>query len=447
METWNDINRIARESREATSDFKEAVKRAEKEEAEFRDLLPTTGFFHYYMRYTDRQESPDSYHFWVAATVIAGALQRRVWLSKGVYHIFPNLYTVLVGPSGVTRKSRAIKMGTELLEPLDFANVIADKTTPESLLEAMQFGAANVEIDSSNPSRANILPESSAFIRASELSVFLNKSTYTTGMVSLLTDLYDSPNSFKYQTRTQKPIKLRNVSVNFLGASTPEWLATNIPEAAFEGGFMSRVIFIVRHMRSRFIPFPEEPEHGQTEALRQALANIRHHAKGEMQLTSAARAWFDQWYIRHETTDRASDYNLLGFVERKPDTIIKLAMILSLAENPKAMMIDDRHFEQAETIVSWTQQHMFRAFEDVDVSHIGGFKRRIIKMLEANGGTITRRAVMRALSSRISSVRDLDEIERMFEETGEVTVHKNITGRGRPSVTYRLNNKELLDEE
>lgn len=435
MESAHELHQVLSDTVEAQGDFEQAVGQAKLEDEEFRKLLPTSGFFHYYMRYTDRAESPDLYHFWVAATILAGVLQRRVWFDKGIYHVYPNLYTILVGPSGVTRKSRAIKLGTELIESLEFANVIADKTTPESLLEAMQYGADNTE--TTNESTA--LADSAAFIRASELSVFLNKASYTATMVTLLTDLFDSPSTFKYMTRNSRPIRLRNVSVNFLGASTPEWLATNVPPDAFEGGFMSRIIFVVRHVRSRFIAFPDKPIPAQTDALRQALVNIRRHAKGEMQLSKDARSWFEKWYMNHELKNRETAYNLLGFIERKPDVVIKLAMLLAIAEDPSRLTIDTKHFEHSLSILTWTQRHMFRAFENIDLSYVGGLRHRILKMLENAGGTMTRRDVMRSLSSKINTVRDLDEVEKIFEETGDVEVIVKLSGgRGRPSKIYKL---------
>lgn len=434
------LSEVARAGHE--EDFMASVETTREEEEQFRALLPKDGFLHYYMKYTDRQESPDSYHFWVAATIIGGVIQRRAWLDRGVYSIYPSLYTVLVGPSGVTRKSRAMRLGTDLLDGFEWANVVADKTTPEALLEAMQFGSANVNADM-DEGTVKISTDASAFIRASELAVFLNKQSYTSGMVALLTDLYDSPRTFDYRTRNKKPITLRNVSVSFLGASTPEWLATNLPEAAFEGGFMSRVILVVRRNRSRFIAFPAPPEPGQKEALQGALKHIRSNFRGSIVLDESAQGWFSNWYVRHETQNRESDYNLLGFVERKPDTVFKVALILAASEAPERHTITRENLETAEKIVTWTQRWMFRAFENVEMSHLGDLRRKVTQMIEANGGEVTRRDIMRKLGGRIRSVSDFDEIEKLMQGAGEMVVeHKPHKGQGRPKIVYRLPTRE-----
>lgn len=442
------IQELADEAKKSVNDenFQASVQRTADEEAEFRKLLPTEGFFPAYMQYTDRQESPDSYHFWVAATVIAGVLQRRAWINKGVYDIFPNLYTVLVGPSGVTRKSRAMRMGTDLIENYEWANVIADKTTPEALMEAMMFGAGNFERQEDRSIEISV--DSSAFIRASELAVFLNKQSYTSGMVALLTDLFDSPKTFRYETRNKKPIHLQNVSVNFLGASTPEWLASNLPEAAFEGGFMSRMILVVRHMRNRFIAYPQDPEPGQTEALQKALSEIRKRFVGPVQLSPEASRWFEKWYISHETSARSDNYNLLGFIERKPDTVLKLAMIISASMNPDRKTIDIQHLKIAKDIITWTQQRMFRAFEHVELSHLGDLRRKLTTMMESNGGSINRREVMRSLGNKVRSVDDFREVESLMVETGELIIEhqRPKSGKGRSKVIYKIPTAQDIKE-
>src|SRR5574337_2223176 len=70
-----------------------------------------------YLEYTDNSESPLSYHKWCGLSVIAGALQRHVYLRWGIGQvIYPNVYVVLVGQSGRTRKGVALGLGKDLLK-------------------------------------------------------------------------------------------------------------------------------------------------------------------------------------------------------------------------------------------------------------------------------------------------------------------------------------------
>ena len=408
-----------------------------QEEKEFRAIIPTAGFIGSYMKYTDYQESPSSYHFWVALSVLSSILQRRAWVSKGVYNVFPNMFMILVAPSGRCRKSRALNLGTELVQDFDFMNIIADKTTPESMLEALMTGTKNLtRVEDQNQGVIDLNVDSTGFIKAGELSVFLNKQTYTSGMVNLLTDLYDCPKKFKYLTRNKKPIELNNVAVTFVGASTPDWLATSLPEAAFEGGFMSRIIFVVKHYKDRSIALPMDPPRGMFEDLQKQLMQIRKLFRGRIELSQAARKWYVNWYHKLENTPM-EDESLSGFLERKPDTVLKVALLLTSSSNPEKKLIQEGDMIQAEKIVSWTQSRMFNAFKNDDMTHLCRLGQKVLDILEQKG-EVSRREIMRKLGSKINGTKDLQEIEQILEESGRMEVVHGIANKGgRPSTVYK----------
>lgn len=407
------------------------------EEKEFRALLPSTGFIGQYMHYTDKQESPGSFHFWTAVTIIGGVLQRRAWVSKGVYKVFPNLYTILVAPTGKCRKSAAMRLGLELVDRFEYMNIIADKTTPEALLETLQLGSQGMEKkEEDSETKIQIIVDSCGFIKASELSVFLNKNTYSSGMVSLLTDLYDCPSTYKYVTRNKSPVLLQDVAISLLGASTPDWLATSIPEAAFEGGFMSRVVFMVKDERDRSIPFPVEPEKDEKANLRRELQRIRKHFRGEIILTKEAREWFKEWYANGADLT-TSDNQLVGFVERKPDTLLKLAIILAAAENPALREIHIGHLVQASRILNWSQAKMFKAFEHVNLSPFGQILNSIHAHI-ARAGVVSKRDVLRKFGRRLQGLKQLEEVEETLMDMGVIDTDTVIPeGGGRAKSVYR----------
>jgi len=398
---------------------------AKKEEIEFRNMVPTTGFIGAYMKYTDRQESPGSYHFWVAVTVLSSVIQRRAYVSKGIYNVYPNMFTILVGPSGRCRKSRAMRLGLELIEDFDWINLIADKTTPEAFLQALMDGTIKMSGVSAVPGGgANInlggfQTDNTGFIRTTELGVFLNRQTYTSGMVSILTDLFDCPDKYQYMTRTKKPIVLHNVAVTFLGATTPKWLASNLPEGAFEGGFMSRFILVVKHVRDRHISFPEEAPQKEKDSLTSALMRVHKNFRGKIPLENKARNWFDQWYTSG-TADIMENEEMSGFAERKPDYVIKLALILAASEERDRVTLED--LQNAKKIFDWTEERMFEAFAHIDLTHVGGLMQKIKEELRIRGGRASRRDILRKFGGRIHGLKDMEEIEAIMVETGEIKI-------------------------
>ena len=60
-------------------------------------------------------ESPDIFIDWGFYSMLATALQRRVWLYPDTFTLYPNLFTMLVGPPAAG-KSRVISQVSEFIK-------------------------------------------------------------------------------------------------------------------------------------------------------------------------------------------------------------------------------------------------------------------------------------------------------------------------------------------
>jgi hypothetical protein len=413
--------------------LEESVVAARTEEEEFRRLLPQDGFVGDYMVYTDRQESPGSFHFWTGITILSACLQRRVWVCKGIYNVYPNLFTILVAPSGRCRKTRAMSLGVELIDGFDWLNLIADKTSPEAMLEALMVGTKTMSEEVKGMHGPAV--DSTGFITIPELAVFLGKENYNSGMTNLLTDLYDCRDSFRYITRNSRPVVLRNIALQMLGCTTPDWFGSALPTNAFGGGFMSRFVFVVKKQRDRSITFPESPPPDMKHNLKKLLLQIRARVHGKITFSPAAFKWFDEWYKSTEL-EMIDDINLMGFVERKPDTILKVATLLAASE--MTTELSQPTLERALHIVEWSQSRAFEAFKHVNLTAFGMLRRRILDFVECNGGVVTRRQVLRKFAGQLpNGIRDLEAVEAVMQEAQEVAV-KAVNTSGRPRIEYRM---------
>ena len=140
-----------------------------------------------YLAYTENTEPPNSYHVWTAISVIASALQRKVWLNWGHESIYPNMYIVLIGPSGRCRKGTAMNIGKRLLVAIKDVTITAESVTREALIRLMK-GAINNMTDPRHPSRITV--HCSITVISEELAVFLGQNDVR--FLSNLTDWYDS---------------------------------------------------------------------------------------------------------------------------------------------------------------------------------------------------------------------------------------------------------------
>lgn len=305
-----------------------------------------------YHRYTEGQESPDTFHFWVGLSMIASTLERNVWVDMSYYVLYPNLYVILVSDAAICRRTTAVRIGVKILEQQEKPPYIfAQKITPEALIGAL---CNQCKIDA----EGNILQDSTAVVVAEELSVFLGKEAYASGLIAILTSLYDCGDEWPYETRSRGVEIAYNTCVNMIGASSPEWLRLAIPADAVGGGFTSRIVFVYQYRSDKVIAFPKLTDEQKVakENLIHDLSLIR-RLNGVFTFSKDARAWYIKWYKGHRMALVNSIVTDGELVIRKEGTLLKLAMCFSAAEDDK-LVIEQRHLEMAHDTLKETEEFM-----------------------------------------------------------------------------------------
>jgi hypothetical protein len=305
-----------------------------------------------YHRYTEGQESPDTFHFWVGLSMIASTLERNVWIDMSYYVLYPNLYIILVSDAAICRRTTAVRIGVKILEQQEKPPYIfAQKITPEALIGAL---CNQCKIDA----EGNVLSDSTAVVVAEELSVFLGKEAYASGLIAILTSLYDCGDEWPYETRSRGVETAYNTCVNMIGASSPEWLRLAIPPDAVGGGFTSRIVFVYQYRSDKVIAFPE-----LTDAQRTAKENLIHdlslirRLRGKFKFSSEAHAWYVKWYKGHRMALMSAVVSDGELVIRKEGILLKLAMCFSVSEDDK-LVIEQRHLEMAADALEETERFM-----------------------------------------------------------------------------------------
>lgn len=353
-----------------------------------------SGWLNNYLKYTENSESPISYHTWCGLSVIAGALQRRVYLRWGLGRvIYPNLYIVLIGPSGRTRKGVAIGIAKEFLK-----NVPGITVTPESssgrqaMILAMKRALTNFQ----DPSNGKIKFHCAVTAFSEELSVFLGQGDIA--YLSNLTDWYDSKDDWEYETVGRGKDSLQGLCLNMLGGTAPDWIQSMIPQEALGGGFTSRIIFIVEEAKRKIVPeyfqTPEEVELGQK--LTRDLERISQLA-GEVKFTDDAKQLYIDWYIEQDTALSAgrpaiSDPRFAGYCERRATHLQKL-MIICSAGRGDDLLIQPEDFHEAMDLLTSAEETMPKTFGGLGKARLSDETDIILNYIKKVGIT-TRKALM-----------------------------------------------------
>lgn len=293
-----------------------------------------------YMRYSAESEAPDKFHFWTGASVIAGALRRRVWIDMGYFQWTPNMYIIFVAPPGIVSKSTTANIGMNLLRAVKGIKFGPDAVTWQALTQSLAQSTEAVLMPD-----GTYHPMSALTIVSGELGNLFNP--HDREMVDLLVALWDGQKGvFQKQTKTQGDDKIENPWINILGCTTPAWIAGNFPEYLIGGGFTSRCLFVYSDYKRHLNAYPSRtlpPDFVKQQAALIKDLEVISNMCGEYHLTDAAYAYGEAWYKEHyEKRSPWLDNNRFsGYLARKQTHIHKLAMIIAASQRNDLFITDD----------------------------------------------------------------------------------------------------------
>ncbi|DBA35003.1 TPA_asm: DNA primase [Caudoviricetes sp. vir526] len=372
-------------------------------------------------------ESPSLFLVWGALWTISSALNRNAWLSWYPRPMYPNIYVIFVANAGVCKKSTPLEIGSALLmesqqnrlSNLDeFANeyrIITSKSSPEGLFLMLKPEEKSF-LDPKSVAPISVTHDSKVAICISELATFLGKQQYNTGLINLLTDLYDCKDEDAEVTRSRGMEKLTNIYVTLAGAITPTGLRESVPEEALSGGFLSRTIPVYQETPSKIYSRPQRlTGYPQISDIAPKLAWIANNCRGEYTFSPEAEEAFDKWY-RGWKAQIISDA-LLEHESRKDVHIRKVSMLLRVADYSESHVIEKKHFMLAEKLVSFTLRRANKVIAEVTTSEF-------IRQLESVEEFIQKRHTVsrKELVSRFSRNIRVDELNLMLTQLKQAEI-------------------------
>uniref|UniRef100_A0A6M3IJ38 Putative primase n=1 Tax=viral metagenome TaxID=1070528 RepID=A0A6M3IJ38_9ZZZZ len=297
------------------------------------------------------------------------------------YKLYPNMYIIIVGPTGIT-KTTAADIGIDILEQIPDIEMYKEKINSWTLLK--HFGDLSVAFG-----------HSMCTLYAPELKNFLSDLNKT-DMVTLLTSFYGCPNTPNYHTIKHGNYQLKNVCVNLLGCSTPEWLTTGTTVDEIHGGFTGRIVYVYEDETDRSIPFPED---FHNHPIKQFRADLLHDLeeirklKGKMTITPQAKAEYIVWYEQRKLECR--DERLAAYFSRKRDLVFKLAMILSAAKDD-SLVIDESTLRMSWQMLEQVEEKMAKAFSGVVEEPSLKYRDLVVSQITSSPGhSITKAELLR----------------------------------------------------
>jgi hypothetical protein len=166
-------------------------------------------------------------------------MERRLWVHTKGSNLYPNLYTILVGPPGVG-KSAVLSQVERFLRAVPDIHVAPSSVSAASLVDSLVLANRKIVRPNEVPSYVQFHYLTAV---ASELGVFL--PVYDPLFMNSLTKFYDGEH-YEERRRTGKVnhLKIEHPHLTIIGGTTPSYLNSFLPEGGWDQGFTSRTIFI-----------------------------------------------------------------------------------------------------------------------------------------------------------------------------------------------------------
>lgn len=370
-------------------------------------------------------EVPQEYFTWSCISLIAAVLGNRVWYEKmpGT-KLLPNQYIILVGPSG-TGKGVAIGKASKIAqaEHDDGDTVIPDmvafqiKATIQHIMDEMSKIHRKVRTDLG----------ASVYLIMPELASSVGSGRQAYSFVHTMVDLWEGADKKHEGTRTHGGIVLYKPCVNWLAGSTREWMMQSIPKDAIDSGFLARTVVVEgKYDFERRFFRPEVPANVVEvwDYITRRLIEVANEADGAMMMTEDALYIDEIWYMNRESPE---DMTMAPVWKRQQDLIIKLAMALSIADEPSGV-IHGEHMELAQQMMGQVYKSVpgLLSFASTTV-YTAGIHVVAQKVREA--GTITRTALLKYAYHHGINAHQLDkEVLPSLLGGGQILESKNKNG-------------------
>ena len=386
-------------------------------------------FIERYIYSQGKSDVPSFFHRFVGISIVAATLQNTVWVE--LYKnspLYPNLYTFLIGPSGVG-KGRAISAGIGLLESAglaEYCGLLGGTLTSAALIDYL---AGDRGIIKSGTSRAYLVhPELASSIKWGE---------HSDALVKRLTDLYTGDlSSYADGTRTKKFVSAGKPCINWLAGSTRKWLVTNLKSDAMAGGFMARGLFVEvgRKLERFFIPeYPADYNEVMAE-LQQELAERIYNLVGPFVIDEEGMGFLREWYM-NRPQPKSEEAQASWYRHR--ELALKIAIIFSACSN-SSQIINMEHIYEAITLVEEVKTTESQLWEFIAAD---GKTVELLFVEEkiANAKVIDHPALVRFTSPRGITSRKLNEYLYILEQQGKVETKREPSpmNPSRSVVTYR----------
>lgn len=381
-------------------------------------------------------ESPESFWYWSAIAAISAVVKDQVWLDRQIYNLYPNIYVMLHAESGM-KKGPPISMARQLVKPVNNTRIISGRSSIQGILK--DLGTAYT-----SPG-GKIQTKSVAFICSSELSSSIVDDKVAT---KILTDLYDRQyNVGEWKSLLKmETFELKDPTITMLTATNEAMSEDFFTRSAIQGGYFARTFIIYEKegqgSNSLIYRLENPPNYNSAADYLKQLAKlngkfasmegdksdefkyrkIKKTKKGSRELYfNGVGIVYDDWYDNFKEMVKTTEKDETGTLNRFGDSVLKVAMLLSLAYEPNLVISEEAMHEaitQSEKLLGNVRK---TTMGKQGISQAALLKTMIImELLNREPHQVSRIILMKKMWQHYENSAEFDDMMQSFDAAGMI---------------------------
>lgn len=356
-------------------------------------------------------ETADAFNFACGLALAGSTFGRTVSARYIAKSLHPNLYLMLVGSAGTSRKDTAIRLALEM--PTYIAPPLRTHTAPFTV--ATDIGSAEGLIKLLQE-RPNTLLYITEYQRLSQ-----NAHRQSTGTIfTMLTSAWDTPVALQNITKGS-PLEAKFPFLSVLAAVQPAILANEMQQSDIESGYATRWLFVPGVGKPARPEPPDVDERSAFDLYDHLLRRRKDYENRDgmkFYLSETAKARWIDWYEQDRDRVLASE-DEDAMRSRLGVHVRKVALIYAALDG--ADVIDLHHLEPAISFVEWSWLHTRELMKGWGVGLWSQVENRIEQVLKERQG-LQRRELQQLCRGRKWSSREFAMVLDSMMKNGTVEI-------------------------
>lgn len=331
---------------------------------------------------------------------------------------------MLMGPPA-TRKSTAIRLGSNILRQANYRLLAPDRMSRQSFLEEM-FKINQPEhrfnVDPDDIDAVWDLPTTYAHemtIHAGEFLDFIGQNDKD--YLMLLTNLWDNPQYYSNPKVSKSSIQVTEPTINLVGGSTAENLNMAFPPNMMDSGTLSRFIFIHASLTGKKVLFPKPTSKEKAQGIVDWLVEIGNKVKGDAEFEDDAKELLHHIYEEAKPLD---DPRFAHYSGRRITHLFKLCLLHAASRLSTTVSVRD--VAQSHTVLMAAEHNMPQALGHFGRSKQSITQHAVLEYLESTGKPASLQTIYSVFSADFTRESDFQTMMFDLFQGGKIKMVDNL---------------------